>query len=63
MRPSLPATILAASVLLACWGIPGCSPETESDADEMSGPMARRNTGKIEPETNRQRGINRATAG
>lgn len=47
----LPATVLAASVLVACWGIPGCSSETESDADKMSGPMARRNTGKMEPET------------
>ena len=47
----LPATVLAASVLVACWGIPGCSSETESDADKMSGPMAKRNTGKMEPET------------
>jgi hypothetical protein len=51
MRSLLPATVLAASVLVACWGIPGCSSETESDADKMSGPMAKRNTGKMEPET------------
>ena len=40
-----------ASCLVPCWGIPGCSSETESDADKMSGPMAKRNTGKMEPET------------
>jgi hypothetical protein len=47
----LPSTVLAASVIVACGGIPGCSSETESDADKMSGPMARRDTGKLEPET------------
>ena len=46
----LPATVLAASVLVACGGIPGCSSETESDAAKMSGPMARRDIGKLEPE-------------
>ena len=51
MRSLLPATFRAASVLVACWGIPGCSSETESDADKMSGPMANRDIGKLEPET------------
>jgi hypothetical protein len=51
MRSLLPATVLAASVLVACGGIPGCWSETESDADKMSGPMARRDIGKLEPET------------
>ena len=47
----LPATVLAASVLVACGGIPGCSSETESDADKMSGPIAKKDIGKLEPET------------
>ena len=51
MRSLLPATVLAASVLVACGGIPGCSSETESEADKMSRPMAKGNTGKLEPET------------
>jgi hypothetical protein len=63
MRSLLPATVLAASVLVACWGIPGCSSETESDADKMSGPMAKGNTGKLEPETKLQQVTNCTTAG
>src|SRR3954452_5759724 len=59
----LPAIVLAASVLVACGGIPGCSSETESDADKMSGPMARRDTGKLEPETKSQQVTNSPTAG
>ena len=51
MRSLLPATVLAASVLVARGGIPGCSSETDSDADKMSGPMAKRDTSKPEPET------------
>ena len=51
MRSLLPATVLAAPVLVARGGIPGCSSETESDADKMNGPMARRDTGRLEPET------------
>jgi hypothetical protein len=47
----LPATVLAASIFVACGGIPGCSSETESDADKMSGPMARKDTSKLETET------------
>jgi hypothetical protein len=52
MRSLLPGTVFAASVLVACWGIPGCPFGTESEADKMCGPMAKRNTGKMEPETN-----------
>ncbi len=32
-------------------GNPGLLVQTEGDADKMSGPMAKRNTGKMEPET------------
>jgi hypothetical protein len=35
------------AVLVACWGIPGCSSETESDAGKMSGPMGKMDTGKM----------------
>jgi hypothetical protein len=47
MRSLLRATALAASVLVAYWGIPGCSPETGSDAGKMSGPTGKMDTGKM----------------
>ena len=47
MRSLLRATVLAAWVLVACWGIPGCSPETGSDAAKISGPMGKMDTGKM----------------
>ena len=47
MRSLLRATVLAASVLVACWGIPGCSPETGSDAGKISGPTGKMDTGKM----------------
>ncbi len=59
----LPATVLAASVLVVSGGIPGCSSETESDADKMSRPMAKRDTRKLESEAEKQQVTNYATAG
>ena len=50
MRSLLRATVLAASVLVACWGIPGCSPETGSDAGKIGGPTGKMDTGKMAPE-------------
>ncbi len=47
MRCLLRSTVLAGSVLVACWGIPGCSTESESDAGKMSGPMNKMDTGKM----------------
>jgi hypothetical protein len=39
MRSLLRSTVLAATALVACWGIPGCSTDTESGTGKMSGPM------------------------
>ena len=47
MRSLLRCAVLTASVLLAWWGIPGCSPETQTDAGKMSGPMDKMDTGKM----------------
>ena len=47
MRSLLRSTLLAASVLVACWGIPGCSTETENDTGKMGGPMDKMETGKM----------------
>jgi hypothetical protein len=47
MRSLLRCTVLACSFLVACWGIPGCSPETESGAGKMSGATGKMDTGKM----------------
>jgi hypothetical protein len=47
MRSLLRCTVLAASVLVACWGIPGCSSETQSDTGKMSGAMGKMDTGDM----------------
>jgi hypothetical protein len=47
MRSLLRCTLLAASVLGACWAFPGCSSDTETDAGKMGGPMGKMDTGKM----------------
>ena len=47
MRSLLRCTVLAAWVLVGCWGIPGCSSETQTDAGRMGGPMDKMDTGKM----------------
>ena len=47
MRSLLRCTVLTASVLVACWGMPGCSSETQTDTDKMGGPMGKMDTGKM----------------
>jgi hypothetical protein len=47
MRSLLRCTVLAASVFVACWGIPGCSTDTESAAGKMGGPPGKMDTGKM----------------
>ena len=50
MRSLLRCAVLTASVLVACWGIPGCSPETQTDTGKMGGPMGKMDTGKMPSE-------------
>jgi hypothetical protein len=47
MGSLLRCAVLAASLLVACSGIPGCSSETETDTAKMSGPMGKTDTGKM----------------
>jgi hypothetical protein len=47
MRSLLRCTVLAALVLVAGWGIPGCSSEPESDTGKMGGAMGTMDTGKM----------------
>jgi hypothetical protein len=47
MRSLLRSVVLAASALVACWGISGCSTDTESDTGKMAGPMDKMETGKM----------------
>jgi len=47
MRSLLRCAVLTASVLVACWRIPGCSPETQTDTGKMGGPMGKMDTGKM----------------
>ena len=47
MRSLLRCAVLTASVLVACWGISGCSPETQTDTGKMGGPMGKIDTGKM----------------
>jgi uncharacterized protein involved in copper resistance len=53
MRTLLRPTLLAASVLVACWGIPGCSTETEGEKGKMAGPMDKMDTGKMSGTTDK----------
>ena len=47
MRSFLRSTVLAASALVACWGISGCSTETDSETGKMAKPMDNMDTGKM----------------
>ena len=47
MRSLLCCTVLTASVLVACWGMPGCSSKTQTDTDKMGGPMGKMDSGKM----------------
>jgi hypothetical protein len=47
MRSLLRSTFLAVSTIVACWGISGCSPDTEGEKGKMSGPMDKMDTGKM----------------
>ena len=47
MRYLLRSTILTVSVLVACWGNPGCSTNTPSDPGKMTGPMDKMDTGTM----------------
>ena len=47
MRSLLRCTVLAASVLVGCWGIPGCSSETQTDTGKMAGAMDKVGSGKM----------------
>jgi hypothetical protein len=47
MRSLLRSAVLSASVLVACWGIPGCSSETQTDTGKTGGPMGEMDTGKM----------------
>ncbi len=53
MRCLLRCTVLSASVLLGCWGIPGCSSQTETDPGKMGGPMDKMETGKMSGATDK----------
>ena len=46
MRSLLRCTVLTALVLVACWGIPGCSSETQTDTGKMGGPVGKMDTGE-----------------
>ena len=48
MRSLLRSTFLAVSTIVACWGISGCSPDTEGEKGKMSGPMDKMDTGKMD---------------
>ena len=50
MRSFLRSTVLTASALVVCWGISGCSTDTESDTGKMGGHMDKMETGKMAPE-------------
>jgi hypothetical protein len=47
MHSLLRSTLLTASVLVACWGIPGCSSEPASETGKMAGPTGKMDTGKM----------------
>src|SRR5579864_2780280 len=47
MRSLLRNTFLAASALVVCWGMSGCSSDTNSDTGKMAGPMDNTDTGKM----------------
>ena len=55
MHTFLRSTVLAASTLVACWGISGCSTEMDSGTgkmakpmDKMGGAMDKMDTGKMD---------------
>jgi hypothetical protein len=47
MRSLLRSALLAASVLVTCWGITGCSTEPENNTGKMGGAMDKADTGKM----------------
>ena len=47
MRSLLRCAVLAALVVVTCWGIPGCSTEPETNTGKMGGPMGKMDTGKM----------------
>jgi hypothetical protein len=47
MRTFLRSTILSASALAVCWGLPGCSTGTDGDTSKMAGAMDKMDTGKM----------------
>ena len=47
MRSFLRCTVLTALVLVACWGIPGCSSEPQTDIGKMGGPVGKMDTGEM----------------
>jgi hypothetical protein len=47
MRSFLRCTVLTASLLVATWGMQGCSSETQSDAGKMGGPMGKMEAGNM----------------
>ncbi len=48
MHTFLRSTVLAASALVACWGISGCSTEMDSETGKMAKPMDKMDTGKMD---------------
>jgi hypothetical protein len=48
MRSFLRSTVLVASTLVACWGIPGCLTETANATGKMGGAMDNIDTRKME---------------
>ena len=46
MRALLRCAFLAALVVVTCWGIPGCSSETQTDTGKMGGPVGKMDTGE-----------------
>ena len=47
MRALLRCAFLAALVVVTCWGIPGCSSETQTDTGKMGGPMGKMDSGAM----------------
>jgi hypothetical protein len=47
MRSLLRCAFLAALVLVACWGIPGCSSQPETDTGKAGAAMDKMDTGKM----------------
>ena len=47
MRFLIRTAILAFSVSVLCWGIPGCAPTAENEPGKMAGPMDKTDSGKM----------------